>query len=104
MTTFHRERILTSAMRAGAAFLFLGAVLVASAATRSIRLPVAGKWERFEVKLKSDVAYTNPPHQAEINGIFVSPNGERMVVPGFWDGGKTWRVRFSPGVPGHWIY
>jgi hypothetical protein len=104
MTTFHRKRILTSAVRVSLSCLLLTAALLTSAATRSARLPVAGKWERFEVKLKSDVVYTNPLHQAEINGIFVSPNGQRFVVPGFWDGGKTWRVRFSPGVPGKWIY
>ena len=104
MTTLHRKRIFTSVMRVSLCCLFLTTVLVVTAATRAARLPVAGKWERFEVKLKSDVVYTNPLHQAEINGIFVSPNGQRFVVPGFWDGGKTWRVRFSPNGPGKWIY
>src|SRR6185369_16302536 len=26
------------------------------------------------------------------------------VVPAFWDGGKTWRVRFSPARLGRWNY
>src|SRR5205823_3739392 len=30
--------------------------------------------------------------------------GETNQVYGFWDGGKTWRVRFSPNVPGRWSF
>ena len=25
-------------------------------------------------------------------------------MPGFWDGGQTWRVRFAPPAPGEWSY
>jgi hypothetical protein len=27
-----------------------------------------------------------------------------MVMPAFWDGGSTWRVRFSPPTAGAWTY
>jgi hypothetical protein len=36
--------------------------------------------------------------------VFTSPLGETNLVYGFWDGQKTWRVRFSPSQPGRWTY
>src|SRR5205823_1709658 len=36
--------------------------------------------------------------------VFTSPLGETNQVYGFWDSGKTWRVRFSPNLPGRWSY
>ena len=82
----------------------LAAILIAPAATRATDLQVISQWERFELKLKSRVRYTNAIQQAELDAIFVSPLGETNRVPGFWDGGKTWRIRFAPNTPGRWVY
>jgi hypothetical protein len=30
--------------------------------------------------------------------------GQRLTVSGFWDGGRTWRVRFAPPAAGTWSY
>src|SRR5262245_53511378 len=65
---------------------------------------LVAKWERFEASFKSSVAYTNPVQQTDLAVLFVSPLGETNVVPAFWDGGKTWRVRFSPARLGRWTY
>jgi Protein of unknown function (DUF4038)/Domain of unknown function (DUF5060)/Putative collagen-binding domain of a collagenase len=62
------------------------------------------KWGRFDLVLKSSVAYTNALQQAEVRALFVSPLGETNRVYGFWDGGKTWRVRYQPDFPGRWTY
>ncbi|MGC3958171.1 MAG: DUF4038 domain-containing protein [Verrucomicrobiota bacterium] len=62
------------------------------------------KWQRWELTLKSSVAYTNPLQQAEIRVLFVSPLGETNRVYGFWDGGREWKIRFKPGFPGRWRY
>ncbi len=62
------------------------------------------KWQRAEITLKSSVSYTNALQQAEVRALFVSPLGETNRVYGFWDGGKTWRVRFKPTFPGRWKY
>jgi hypothetical protein len=67
-------------------------------------LPVVPKWERFELALKSRTAYTNALQEAEVRVLFVSPLGETNRTYGFWDGGKTWRVRFAPNFPGRWKY
>ena len=33
-----------------------------------------------------------------------TPSGEERVVPGFWDGGATYRVRFAPDLAGEWTW
>ena len=33
---------------------------------------------------------------------FTGPGGTRVQRPAFWDGGRTWRVRFSPDRTGRW--
>ncbi|MFM1770531.1 MAG: hypothetical protein RJA22_3060 [Verrucomicrobiota bacterium] len=59
---------------------------------------------RFEAVLESATEYEHPLQQASLTATFTSPDGEKRVVPGFWDGGRTWRVRFAPGRPGRWTY
>ena len=62
------------------------------------------KWGRFEQNFKSSVNYENPIQQCTLHATIVSPSGATNVVDGFWDGGKTWRVRFSPDQLGYWTY
>ena len=64
--------------------------------------PVVPKWGRFEQSFESAVKYENPLQDATLSVVFLSPLGETNRVYGFWDGGKTWRVRFSPNMPGKW--
>jgi hypothetical protein len=68
------------------------------------KLPVAFKWGRFEQSFKSTVNYSNPPQEAALTVAFTSPLGETFTTDGFWDGGKVWRVRFSPNQPGRWSF
>lgn len=81
------------------ALLFTGALASVLAAD-----PVVAKWGRFEHTFESSVAYSNPIQQATLRVTFMSPAGETNGVYGFWDGGKTWRVRFSPNRPGKWAW
>jgi hypothetical protein len=74
------------------------------ATVASGKTPTVAKWGRFEQSFKSSVRYSNPPQECELRVTFTSPHGETNTVFGFWDGGKTWRVRFSPDFPGHWTY
>jgi hypothetical protein len=67
-------------------------------------LPAVPKWQRFELTLRSSVAYSNAFQQAEVRALFVSPTGRTNRVYGFWDGGRVWRVRFQPDFPGRWTY
>lgn len=74
------------------------------ATTASAKTVMVPKWARFEQTFKSSVRYDNPPQQCELQVTFTSPEGETNTVFGFWDGGRTWRVRFSPDFPGRWTY
>lgn len=62
------------------------------------------RWGVFEAAFESAGSYGNPLQQADLLVSFTSPSKEIHVVPGFWDGGRTWRVRFSPGESGEWSY
>lgn len=42
------------------------------------------------------------PFDVDLRGEFVGPDGTRITVPGFFGGGDTWTIRFSPTVPGRW--
>ena len=70
----------------------------------SARMTLIAKWGRFDQTFRSGVSYENPVQQCSLKAIFVSPDGETNTVFGFWDGGRNWRVRFSPTLPGHWTY
>ncbi|HVM51159.1 MAG TPA: DUF4038 domain-containing protein [Candidatus Acidoferrum sp.] len=67
-------------------------------------VPVVAKWSRFEQSFRSSLTYANPLQDARLTVYFTSPTGGVQQVGGFWDGGATWRVRFSPDQPGRWTY
>jgi hypothetical protein len=78
--------------------------LVGDESSAKEAVPRVPKWQRWELTLKSSVAYTNPLQQAEMRVLLVSPLGETNRIYGFWDGGKLWKIRFKPGFPGTWRY
>ena len=50
-------------------------------------------------------AHPNPYVSVELRAEFRSPNkGTTYVMPAFWDGGATFRIRFSPLDPGRWDF
>ena len=77
---------------------------VSFAAPKPAPVPAVPKWSRFELTLPSSVAYADPMRDVTVTAVFVSPLGETNRVNGFWDGEKTWRVRFAPDLPGKWTY
>ena len=81
------------------ALLALTAVTAALAADKSVAL-----YQRFEQSFESGANYANPPQEAALTATFTSPTGAKLKIPGFWDGGKTWRVRFAPNQTGNWIF
>src|SRR5215467_4924569 len=65
---------------------------------------VVPKWSRFEQSFKSSTVYSNPLKEITLTVLFTSPSGISNEVYGFWDGGKTWRARFSPDQVGRWAF
>ena len=60
------------------------------------------RWGQHEIHLTGP-ASGNPYLDVQWSATFTQ--GDRaIVVPGFWDGGGTYRVRFSPPTPGEWRY
>ena len=56
-----------------------------------------------------DLQFTVPdvpsdPFGVEFGARFTGPDGEVLCVPGFYDGGTTYVVRFAPPQEGQWVY
>lgn len=73
------------------------------------------QWQLFEVELNAQEEMASPyvdgfpdDGQPYVRVVFEGQGGEakgkRYVVPGFWDGGQTWKTRFAPPAPGLWSY
>ncbi len=73
-------------------------------ATESSKMTVAPEWAVFERTFKSSVEYSNALQDATLQVLFTSPQGQTNLVYAFWDGGRTWRVRFAPDKLGRWTY
>jgi hypothetical protein len=61
-------------------------------------------WRPVQITLHSTRSYQNPYLDVDLTATFSGPNGRVMTMPGFWDGGNTWRIRFAPPVPGTWQF
>ncbi|MFB3920900.1 MAG: DUF4038 domain-containing protein [Terriglobia bacterium] len=62
------------------------------------------QWTRFETQFASSSEYANPIQDVQVDVVFTSPTAKVQEVMAFWDGGKTWKVRFSPDEIGRWTY
>jgi hypothetical protein len=58
-----------------------------------------GEWA-----LQSSRVYAEPFADVTVDAHFTAPSGQTVTVPAFYDGQKTWRVRFNPGEEGRWRY
>jgi hypothetical protein len=60
-------------------------------------------WKKHEIVFTSAKEYANPIYDVKDFKItFTAPSGKIYLVRGFWDGGKSWKVRFCPGEIGIW--
>lgn len=62
------------------------------------------QWTRIESRFTSTRDYENPVQDTKLRVAFTTPSGEKRTMLGFWDGGRTWAVRFSPDEIGTWSY
>ena len=60
-----------------------------------------GRWQRWEHSFQV-AAETDP--ETELSVELTGPSGRKYQIDGFWDGGRTWRVRFMPDEIGTWKY
>ena len=60
------------------------------------------QWTVFEAALESVCDYDNPFWDMTVQAHFTAPSGRQHSVDAFWDGARTWRVRFCPDEVGEW--
>lgn len=63
-------------------------------------------WTATEITFTAASDYTEHAafYDVRLDVEFTSERGTVLVIPAFWDGGKTWRVRFAPTETGVWKY
>ena len=94
------KRIISSLCPAAAGFfliLFCGTSALAAD-------NVVEQWTRFEEMFTSSKDYDNPVQDIKVKVEFTSPGKNNRTLLAFWDGGRLWRVRFSPDEAGRWTY
>jgi hypothetical protein len=63
----------------------------------------AEQWKETELTFHASETYPNPYTDVDIWVEFTGPDGEKLLRPGFWHEGSTWKVRFaSPVAKGTW--
>lgn len=91
--------LLTKVAVAMSLFSFPAQSRVANAASFS-----AHAWEVVEIPLTSAKTYANPYVDVDVSATFSGPGGVSMTMPGYWDGGGNWKIRFAPTSAGSWTY
>ncbi|MBO7688723.1 MAG: DUF5060 domain-containing protein [Kiritimatiellae bacterium] len=62
-------------------------------------------WRATELAFEAGADYDKTGADAvTFDAVFTHASGEKVTRPGFWDGGKTFRVRFAPTKPGRWSW
>lgn len=70
-------------------------------------------WDAVEISFEAQQQLDNPytdglreGEEAYLKAIFQKTDGDakEYKVSGFWDGDKTWKIRFAPPASGKWTY
>jgi Protein of unknown function (DUF4038)/Domain of unknown function (DUF5060)/Putative collagen-binding domain of a collagenase len=80
-----------------ASFLFL---LASFSFAQPKPVSLWGRWERTFTAAPN----INPDPSIGLLVRLTAPSGKRHQVSAFWDGGRTWRVRFMPDEVGTWRF
>lgn len=75
-----------------------GKALFSGAAEQTL---AAESWRAVELSFESEKTYADPFADVTLD-LQLRGNGRLYTVPGFWDGGNTWRVRFVCPGEGVW--
>ena len=81
--------------------VLLGAFVMTTSIAKSA--DKVGVWEVFETSFESSKEYDNPFVEVEVDVLF-SKGEQEWKIPAFWDGGKTWKVRFAAPEKGTYTY
>src|SRR5260370_42619097 len=59
------------------------------------------RWQPHDFVFKSDVKVANPL-KVEFTAEVKDPDGKTFMLPGFFEGDGSWKVRVSPNTEGAW--
>lgn len=80
-------------------------VILFNAGCRQKAPIVSEQWVETEIVFNCVKQYQNPYTDIDFWVEFTGPSGIKLVRPGFWDGGSTFRVRFAnPIEKGEWLW
>jgi hypothetical protein len=66
---------------------------------------VVRPWREHEITLCAEQRYGNGYTDVEVWAEFTHDSGLALRRPAFWDGERTWKIRFaSPLAEGHWTW
>lgn len=78
--------------------------ILSSVAVSSIAPADTRQWSVHEITLAAAGSYDKPYTSVEVAARFTGPDGTETAVRGFWDGGRTFKVRFTPTCQGRWRF
>ncbi|HZS50818.1 MAG TPA: DUF5060 domain-containing protein [Bryobacterales bacterium] len=58
----------------------------------------------FEMTEQEASQHPNPYATVELRAEFRGPKGDTYRLPGFWDGGRKFKIRFAPLAEGRWDF
>lgn len=62
-------------------------------------------YDVIDISLTAEKSYDHPIRDVTVECLFTGEQGDTVRQHAFWDGGDTWRIRFSPPYGGtwHWV-
>ena len=98
---FNEHAIQFAMKRLASLLITVSLLLIARTAIAEDMVP--RQWRVLELAFTASQEHASPM-ELNLTAKFVGPGGVEFEVPGFWDGGNTWRVRFAPTSAGEWRY
>jgi Protein of unknown function (DUF4038)/Domain of unknown function (DUF5060) len=62
------------------------------------------RWHELELTLTALDDRPNPYTDLDVWAEFTHESGTTLRRPAFWDGGRTWKIRFAPTLTGRWTW
>jgi hypothetical protein len=79
----------------------LAALVMITVSSSAQELPGVPRWQPRDFEFSAKVHPSNP-FRVFFNARVTGPERISFVIPGFFDGGDTWKVRVSPTIEGCW--
>jgi hypothetical protein len=79
-------------------------LLMAAQIEKPAQMADVPRWSVYELTLTASDTQRDLYLERDLVGVFSGPTGQSIVVNGFWDGDRTFRLRFTPTAEGVWTY